>query len=528
VAAEARPVIASWRGVAVVWVIAVVVAVIAALDLGRLGRAPAVVDRAVVPGFDADRVTELAWERAGQPAIRVVRAASGWELRTATGGLPADAAAVGEVLAALRGARWHRQGPVPAVHASLAITAGARRTVLGLGAPIDGTEQAWLAADGRGVVVDRWAQRALDRDALALRIHAPLGDIRRAQAIDVTRGADAFQLAGPAHRRAASGLRVDAALVADLDRALADVAIVRIPDGELHAAGIAVAADFGAGSSARLVVGGGCPGDAALVAVASSAGDGCVAPAAADAVARAVDRLAQPIAAIVERRPAPIDVQRVVLADGAVFETQPLRVAGQPADPARAAELLVALARPAEPAALPKAAPIAHLVVTDRAGEAIALDVFAGGLVARHGEPIALRPAPGAFQLLQRPARALREIALWTEEPTTIAALQIDGVRYRRGAVLGDWSREPAGPVAAARLEALVGVLAAPRAEAGAEADLPIVHRVAITVAPPIGAPSQHVLELGAPRAGGCPARAGRDAVVLPASVCTQVAALAR
>jgi hypothetical protein len=38
----------------------------------------------------------------------------------------------------------------------------------------------------------------------------------------------------------------------------------------------------------------------------------------------------------------------------------------------------------------------------------------------------------------------------------------------------------------------------------------------------------EHVLVLGAARSAGCPARVERDAILLPAAVCTQVAALAK
>jgi hypothetical protein len=44
----------------------------------------------------------------------------------------------------------------------------------------------------------------------------------------------------------------------------------------------------------------------------------------------------------------------------------------------------------------------------------------------------------------------------------------------------------------------------------------------------PAGPPTEHVLEPGTPRAAGCPARIGRDTVLLPVAVCAQVAALAK
>jgi hypothetical protein len=152
-------------------------------------------------------------------------------------------------------------------------------------------------------------------------------------------------------------------------------------------------------------------------------------------------------------------------------------------------------------------------------------------VVARPGEPVALRPAPGAWTLLTRPSRELRDLTLWVEEPTTITALVIDGARYQRGPVIGAWSRQPPGPADAARdaarIEALVAQLAAPRALRLLDPPLAVAHRVTIEVTPPVGAPIRHALELGAPRAAGCPARTAGDTVVLPAAICSEIAALA-
>src|SRR5262245_17910838 len=83
--------------------------------------------------------------------------------------------------------------------------------------------------------------------------------------------------------------------------------------------------------------------------------------------------------------------------------TSPPRVGDAAADVTRVAELLAALAAPAEVVPRPAGPPIAHVTATDRVGAAIALDLFADRLLARPGEPLALRPAPGAWSLLTRP-----------------------------------------------------------------------------------------------------------------------------
>lgn len=541
--------IASWRGLAVAAALAVVLVIAVVVDLGRTRGTE---DRALVPGFDPDRVTELVWERAGQPAIHVARDADGWEMRApaptvpdAVAHVPVDTGAVGDVLAALRGARWHRRGDPPPVHATLTVVAGAERHVLGIAAPIAGTEQTWLVDDGRGVVVDGWVARALDRDLLALRIKTPLANIRRAQSISIEGeiegelgGHVALHIDGHPRRLDLGAKLVIAADIADeLERALGAVAIVRIPDGPSGAHGLAVfTADDDAARRVRavahLVLGGSCPGAPELIAVSGSAGDGCVERAAAEAVEHAVGRLQQPPAAIVERRPIPFEPTHIVLADGVALDTTTLRAGDHPAEPARVAELLAALAAPAEVAALPAAPAPQHLVATDHTGAAITLDLFAEHVVARHGEPIALRPAPGAWNLLVRPSRELRDVTLWLEEPTTITTVRIDDVSYQRGAILGEWSRQPArataDPADAKLLEALVGTLAAPRSLGFVDDQVPVVHRVTLVITPPTGAPSERVLALGAPLAAGCPVRLDHDSILLPVSVCAQVAVLAK
>jgi len=526
--------IATGRGLAIAVAIAAVLAVIVAIDAGR-GGPPRASDRALVPGLDPAGVTELVWERAGRPAIRALRAADRWALR-APAAIPADAGAIGDVLAALRGARWHRRGDAPPPYATLTVIDRGVRHVLGLAAPIAGTEQGWIVVDGRGAVVDGWVTRALDRDRLSLQIRRPLAEVGSARSIAIA-GAPAggdLQIEGAPRRLVRPiALLLAPGAAGGLERALRDVAIVRIPDGPAGTAGASVGPALsitaaGESGAVTLALGAGCPGAPGLVAVTGTAGDGCVDRAAADAVIAAVAALHQPPAAIVEPRPVPIEPSHAVLPDGAAVDTSPPRVAGAAADSTRLAELLAALAAPAEVVRLPAGPPTAHLTVTDRAGAAIALDLFADRVVVRTGEPVALRPAPGAWALLVRPSRALRELTLWVEEPTLITGLVVDGVRYQRGQVIGAWTRLPPGRSDAPRIEALVAQLAAPHALGFADGPLAAVHRVTIDVTPPVGAPVRHALELGAARAAGCPARAGGDAVVLPAAICSEVAALAR
>jgi len=187
VAQETRAMIASWRGVIIAGAIAVMLAVAAIVDLAS---APAALDRALVPGFEAERVTGLSWERAGQPVIDVVRTPTSWQIR-APASAPADAAAISDVLAALRGARWHRDGAATATHTTLTIASGTQRRKLGIGEPIAGTDQVWIVDGDRALVVDSWVARALDRDLPSLRIRAPLAEVRRARTIVIETDAGA-------------------------------------------------------------------------------------------------------------------------------------------------------------------------------------------------------------------------------------------------------------------------------------------------------------------------------------------------
>jgi hypothetical protein len=492
-------------------------------------------------------VTELVWEHPGRPAIQAVKVGDRWELRTPN--VAADAGAIGDVLAALRGGRWHRRGDARPVHATLTVVMGGERHVLGIADPIAGSEQSWMVDDGRGVLVDSWLARTLDRDLLSLRVRQPFAAVSNARSIRITgRLTGSAASAGPGAHGGAGGaaeapveLQIDGtprrmvrpwtlllapALAGDLEQALREVTIVRIPDGAAGAHGLAIRMLGDGAAAASIEIGGGCPGAADLVAMSDPRGDGCVERAALAAVERAVARLQQPAEAVVERRPVPIELHELILADGSRLELSPPQVEKAAADPDRVAELLAALAAPGGVAPRPAGRPIGEIVANVRGGGTIALDLYAEHVVARRVEPVALVPPPGAWSLLVRPGRALRDPALWLEEPTTITQVDIDGVSYRRGAVIGQWSREPAGAVDGARVEALVAALAAPRAVAFIEEPPAAVHRVTIEVTPPAGAPSKHVLELDASGPSGCRARAGSDWVLLPAALCAQVEAL--
>ncbi|MGN6106339.1 MAG: hypothetical protein ACTHU0_14625, partial [Kofleriaceae bacterium] len=263
-----------------------------------------------------------------------------------------------------------------------------------------------------------------------------------------------------------------------------------------------------------------------LLAIDGTYGPGCIEPRAWDAARAAIDALARPPAQIVERRPVPIEPAKIQLADRGVLDlTAGARIGDHEADPARAAELVLALAAPAEPVALPTSPPIGALEVTDRGGQSIAIEVYAGGVVARRGEPVGLQIGQGAWALLTRPSSEFADPTPWREEPTTISQLELGGTRYTRGQVLGEWTRSGPGRDDPAAVDQLARLLAHPRATRRPRA---VATRRTITlhVAPVGGAAAVHAVALGAPEAAGCPAVIDGAPLELDPQVCALVQTL--
>jgi hypothetical protein len=527
--------ISTLRGLAVATGVAVVLALVLVVDLNRTS---VVENRALIPGFESERVTQLIWERAGESAVDVVRTTTSWQIRTPSVA-PADPTAISDVLAALRGARWHRRGDPTPTHAMLTIVSSTGRKALRIGEPIAGTDQVWIVDGDRGLVVDSWVARSLDRDLLSLRNRIPLAEVHDARTIVIESAGKA------ADGKDRLGLRIEgkprqlvrpvqlllAAEFADeIERALGELSIVRLPGKPVAARGLAITiagAESSASSAITVELGGSCPGFPELVALSGTAGEGCVAQSAATSIERAIARLRQAPEAIVDRRPMGLEAQRIVLVDGVALDVSRLRIGEHAADQARVAELLAALAAPAEVVPLPAKAATEKLVI-EQGGSTVTLDVYGERVLARHGEPVALRPAPGAWALVVRGSRELRDVTLWLEEPTTITRVRIDEVDYERGAVIGEWTRRPKRPIDGKQVEELVALLATPRAVGFGDGPVAIGHRVMITITPPAGSPTERVLEIGSDRRGGCAARSGRESVLLSPTVCVQIAALAK
>ncbi|HEY1556385.1 MAG TPA: hypothetical protein VGF94_16235 [Kofleriaceae bacterium] len=492
--------IASRAGLAVLAAIAVALAVAIAVAPG----APPPVDHALVPGFDARFVLELRWTRGGTLETWLARSRDGWIGVDPKG--RADDATVSAALAALRGARWHREAP-----ASVAGTPRAALTVneggvkLAIGDAIEGVDQSWLVTRGEAFLVDGWVARALDPGRLALYDRFPFAGAARARSIRIGEVELASGRAGQ--------VLVDAARVRALVDALARLEYTGAPADSHAQPAMSIALD-----GERAVAIGRCAH--AGVYVRAPIGDGCVPLDGWHEVFAEAEALRGPPAGIVERRPLPVAPVHVTLPGGGALDlvARP-RLDGRDADPDRTAELLAALAQPAEAAVAVPAAKAAATLVAD----GTTLDLYAGNLVARRGEPVALRVAPAAWAVLARPALAYADPQRWAEDATAITSIAIDGKTYRRGEVVGEWpgARDPAV------LEALAGALAVVRAPAGPP-PAAIEHRLEVAFAPPAGAPSTHRLELGRASPQGCAATADGKPVALPPALCLAVLAASR
>ncbi len=529
--------IASRVGLAVLAALAVALALLVALD-----HAPPAIDHALVAGFDPDRVIELAWRRAGQPDVVLTHEPGGWSWREPAG--LADQRRVGEVLAALRGARWHRRGArdrAGAVGTTLQVTSRDQTITFTIASPVAGTEQVWLLVGDQALLVDAWVTRALDPAPLELRDTAPLAGAASAALIWLDpRRLDGVQrhLEGTPRRLVVTEMPISKTtppehtmwprpeLVAALERALAALVVVDLPPGpDGHGdRGVALVAHDHTVTS--IEVDGACAGHPTEVRIDGPGGRGCVTAAAWQAARAAMAAFDDP-ETFLDRRPLPVSPSRLVLPDGSVLELAgvPQLVIGPSRgdiDPTALTELLAALTAPAELVALPgghAGGTQARSIIVTSSGVELSLDLFAPDTIVRRGEPRGLRVGAGVWQLLLRPGTAYRTRVLWREEPTTITTITIDGIAWQRGAVIGEWQRahEVAPAQVAAKLEALVGQLAAPEAIADG-AHFAAVHRVTLTVTAP-GTPATHALDLGAPTAAGCPVHTDRD-LILPAAAC--------
>lgn len=538
-AGEEIHVIASRTAVLVAWAIALLLAV--ALLLGPRQDAP--LERTLVPGLSPSEITAFEWSgpRATSPGFRITRDAgssTGWKWTDPVA--DADPQAIEDVMAALRGAQWHRRADraaAGAVTGTLAIQLGEAKTVIELAQPL-GEEQRWLVIGEHALLVDSWVARALAPDPVAFRIR-PFSKVGQAAQLEV----GSFTLSGSPRRLTKLAgvpveLLVDPVAVEQLEAALGELAIAALPNGKIPVDTNYRGTRIALNGKLVAVEAGRCPApDRELHAIfGPSIGPSCVSEAAWQRLLAAAAVFEVPrdrLASLIDRRLVPIEPIGVTLADGTALELSrkprvklPAQATPRDADPERVAELLAVLAMPGEPVAVPTTPPIARVVVTADRTPAVELSVFAGGVVARTAEPLALRVGDGSVAILARAGGVYVDRTLWSEEPTTVRSIQLGGVTYTRGAVLGEWTRAPVGAVDAAAIDQLVRLLAVPRSSADASAPTdPIA--VILSIAPPSGPPSERTLLLGTtPRCAATVTGAGT--VALDPQVCALATKLAK
>jgi len=539
--------ISTRRGLEALVALAVLLGVVLVLDLRR--EQPST-DRSLARGLDLDAVTALGWTRPGTPELQLVREGERWMWIKPVEAI-ADRTAVANILATLRAAHWHRREPASAAgatHAVLTIstatpTSGGRppeyadlpRRTLAIGAPLAGAEQAWIVDGDHALLVDAWVARALDPEPVTLMVRRPLDAVAQAAWIELADAQGPLRLEGSPRRLVTPFVAlVTPTLIEPLHDALSVLEIVALPAG---------AAAAGAGEPVRITTPAGtltladrC-GGGPLVLLTSPGGTGCIARTQYLAVVAATGPLRASERAVIDPRPAPLDVATITLRDGAILDVAKLRIGEHAADPVRVTELLSVLSAPAELGDVPPGAKVkATLAVTDRHGATIAIEVLAGGLVHRPGESLGMIVASSAAAVLERTASAYRELTPWVEDPLAVSAIRIDDHRSSvRGSIVGEWSqpiKDSKMPMASAEharaLETLANQLAAPRPIAPGPPMFATVHRVVIVTTPPSGPVVEHALEVGRKTRAGCPARANELSLLLPASVCDAIATIAR
>lgn len=524
--------IATRRGLAVLALLAGALLVVLVIDVLTRAR-PA--DRTLVPGFDEASVVRLGWTaHPVGPYLTIERtidrtndkpAATPWR-RTAPSRGAVEQAPIASMLATLRGARWHRSEArdprEDAVH--LAIDHAGTRTELWIGRPIDATEQAWIGIGDRRFLVDAWVARALTPSPIDLAIRTPLAGIANVDTYSVDGRSLGGQPRAIAATQSTRGLVLDPGFVTELERALAELTIDADPVAPVTpiSDGIEIAM---AGTKVTLAKapGSGCE---TRVYLAASTGDGCVALANAEVVWGLVARLANPAGAIASRALVPVGVRVVTLVDGAALDvTRRPTIDGADVDAEQIVALMTVLRSPVDgtdviPA--PTGASIGTLGIKTGGGDLV-VDLYPSNVAMRRGEAVALRLSPEAFAILARGGAAYRDRTPWSEDPTTIAEIAIDAVTYRRGAVLGEWTRVPAGPSDAASIDALVTALARPHVVGVAPTTVVRGRRIRLVVRPPVGAEKTHTLELGTASAAGCPAAIDTTSILLPVEICRLV-----
>lgn len=549
--------------VALAVLVAIAIA-LAAIVITDSPRAPVVVDHALLPGVDADTITELAWTLSDGAHVTLTRPAPKQPWTFKVGSVRArarvDGARVDAALAALRGGRWQRtlgrRPPSVAPTTQLVVTAGGRSISLGI-APA-GTGQTWIVRDGEALLVDDWLARALAPTRLELNQRRPLADIESAIAFSITTYEPPveFQIErGALFVRDQEVFRVEVELELELERAFAALEIVALPTAPSTGEPI-LSVHVTLTEPIHVTVqsactGTTCPCPAATYLVLSDTGDGCVAQDQIDELMRLVKRFQAPATELADPRVVSLDPESyswdVGGDDRLTFSKQPMvarRGWSGPAAIERAVAIAAAMQFPGR--VVPFSPPgngIGRRQVTDANAGNETFFLFPGNLIYRPGEPVAIQLPDQAYAALQWTPDQVRDGRLWIEEPTTIQTITLRELEVEpgrtlrtrtltRGAVVGEWLVDgkpltaPQGTV----LDAFAAMLAAPRAVEVIVRPKTFRHQVLVEVNPFPGSgsdPVVHTMSLAAPTAAGCPIAS--DAMVgmlMDRELCSAVATL--
>ena len=409
------------------------------------------------------------------------------------------------------------------VRGKVRVVAAGSVTELDIAAGIEGGDQAWVVRGDSAYLVDDWVANALFPEPLALRVRQPLAAAASAKAIVATAlgptdvRVDGMRLVKP------RALWLEPARVDALVETLTKLEIVALGPPTLDPAvrgGITLE-----GPARQVTLAGTCAGKQLFVH--TTDGDGCVERAAWDAIGSELTKLECSRGR--DRRPATTSDRA---REARARRWRRARIAGRPrignddANPDRVRELVVALTAKGVCISRPARKPSKTLVATDASGTNVTLEVFDGGLVARAGEDVAIHVmGDEAWRAIMRPSSALRDSVLWREDETTVQSIGVDGVTFKRGALIGEWTRSPAGEVDAALVDALAQSLASVRAPSTTQT-VAATRKIAVTFAPPSGKPVKHELALAPPGAEGCAAKVDGAPVMLPLPLCTAAFAI--
>lgn len=496
--------IATLRGLAILAAIALVLAVVA------LVAAPATqtVDHSLIGSFDLARVTAIRLHHEEQPDIQLARTADGRTWENTADHTRVDPATIDALFTALRGARWQRredaQIAVP-YQGEIRLESDRGALTLARGRALEDSGQTWIrvgAAD-HVLLVESWVAHALFPSPLELRVRHPFAGAAAATRLT----SPPIELAGT-RMLAPRALWLDPAVVEQLISALGALEIVALPTDVPNVATRELSYDGPRANTLGLA--GSCPGDRVLVR--ATTGPGCYDRTAWHAVELVLTTLDAASDELTDRRPLPIAPASLTFGTGPTLTlgTQP-RLGDTDAEPSRVAELLAALGTPGELVPRPAGTPTATLTARDAAGTEVVLELFGKpALVARRGESVAIRPRPEQGAILARPPSTLRDPIRWREDATTISSITVGSTTYTRGAVLGEWTRSPAGSgstaVDGALVDALASALATVRAPDATGPSQPTPLAIEVTFTPPAGSPTTHELKLGPIAADGCPA----------------------